>query len=160
MKTALGDLNIGRPGRRRNQSRRGVIIEISRQPRFGRSRALGFEKSAYPFTYVRDFVNTHEQINFGELFSKRPPFSLRKTACADENATGPRCLQPGHLPQGLFRLFHSRSDERAGIYYEHIRFFRVIGEPEPGLAQVAGHHLGIHQVLGAAEGHYPHRGWG
>ena len=65
-----------------------------------------------------------------------------------------RLLVLGHLEDGVDRLLLRLVDEGAGVDDEHVGVGGVAGQFVPLLLGEPEHHLGVDEVLRAAEGHH------
>ena len=77
--------------------------------------------------------------------SARQPVTIRRLARAV-------LLVLRHLEDRVDRLLLGGVDERAGVHDEHVGFGRVARQLVARLLRQAEHHLGVDEVLGAAEG--------
>jgi len=69
----------------------------------------------------------------------------------------------GHLENGVDGLLLGGVDEGTGVDDEDFGFFRMGGEAGAGAIEQTHHHLGVHEVFGAAQGDEAHGGgrrWG
>ena len=93
-----------------------------------------------------------DRVDLRNLRAQLVAIALRHAAGDDEALALAVLLELGHLEDGVDRFLLGLVDERAGVDDEHVGVGRVarqlvarlLGEPE--------HHLGVDEVLRAAEG--------
>jgi len=108
------------------------------------------------FGNLRHLVNPHERVHLGQQFGQFIAKPLRETTRHNQPL-------PPVLGRPDFRRFENRVhtfllrgiNEGAGVDDDGVGRCRVIGDLDARLEQIAEHQLGIHEVLGAAEGYQP-----
>ena len=101
---------------------------------------------------VIDLAGAEDRIDFGNL---RPQFlavALGKAAGDHQPARPAVRLVLGHLEDGVDRLLLGRVDERTRVHHQHVGLGGLARDLVPGTFGKPQHHLGIDEVLGAAEG--------
>ena len=100
-----------------------------------------------------DLVNAHEGVHFGKELGQFVAKTLRQAAGDDQAlAAVLRLAHFGGFEDGVHAFLLRGVNERAGVDDDDIGLRGVIGDLDAVLQQRAEHDLGVHQVLGAAEG--------
>ena len=101
---------------------------------------------------VGHLAGAQHGVDLADLRLQFAAVALRQAAGDDEFLAAPGLLQLGELQDRVHRLLLGRVDERAGVDHEHVGRRRVGGDVVAGLLDQADHHLGVDEVLRAAEG--------
>ena len=99
-----------------------------------------------------DLAGAEDGVDFGNLLPQFLAVAFGKAA-SDHQPCGPAFgLVLGHLEDGVDRLLLGRVDERTRVHHEHVGLAGLARDLVPGTFGKPQHHLGIDEVLGAAEG--------
>ena len=90
-------------------------------------------------------------IDLGNLRAQLVAIALAQAAGDDQALAGARLLVLGELENRVDRLFLRRVDERARVHDQHVGLGRIRRQRVAALLREAHHHLGIDEVLRAAE---------
>ena len=171
MVAAFGDFDVSRVRWREPEARRVVVgnvarlagDEVQRLPSVVdecgvRSaecgvRSLG-EQTRDDVAGLGDLVQTHEGIDFRQLFGQLGGKALRHAAADDQPLPRPAAREPAvlmRLEDRLDRFLLRGVDERAGVDDEHVGILRGGGDLHAVRAHTAEHDLGIHEIFRATE---------
>ena len=100
---------------------------------------------------LRHFACSKDCVDLRNLLSQFVAIPLGQAAGDDQSFAGARLLVLGHLEDGVDRLLLRFVDERAGVDDEHVGVGGIAGELMPLLLGEPEHHLGVDEVLRAAE---------
>ena len=109
---------------------------------------------------LRDLVNTHERIHFGQEFGQFVAETLRQAARNNQ-----ALAVIGHFPDlGRFEnrvhaFFLCGVNERAGVDDDRVGLRGVIGDFHAAFQERTEHDFGVHKILGAAERNQPDAQW-
>jgi len=107
---------------------------------------------SYNFRDLRDLVNAHERIHFGQQFGQFITEALGQAAGNDEALTAIfRRADFGGFEDGIHALLLRRVNERAGVDDDGVGLRGVVGDFHAVLEQRAEHDFGVHQIFGTAE---------
>ena len=163
---ALGHLDVGVVAWGGQEPRRVSVVEIGgkgfRLPASGSRHGDGFPvRTKEPCTRLGDGADdlgdlsrAEDGVDFRNLFQQLGAVALRHAAGDDQLPARPRLLVFGHLQDGVDRLLLGLVDERAGVDHQYLGGFGVLGQLVPGLLGEPEHHLGVNEVLGAAQRHH------
>jgi hypothetical protein len=101
---------------------------------------------------LRDFAGPEHRVDLRNLRLELLSIPLRHAAGDDEPLALAGLLQLGHLENGVDRFLLRLVDERARVDDEHVGVGGVARELMTGLLGEPKHHLGVDEVLRAAEG--------
>ena len=102
---------------------------------------------------LRHLAGAEHGVDLRDLGAQFVAVTLGKAPGHDQAAARAILLVPRHLQDRVNRLLFRRVDEGAGIDDEHVGRGLVLDELVPSLARQSEHHLGVDEILGAAEGH-------
>jgi len=97
-------------------------------------------------------------VHFRDALADFVAVALDEAAGDDEFFRPPRGLVAGHFQDGVDGLLFGRVDEAAGVDDEDFGFLRMGGEAGSCTVEQTHHHLGVDEVLGAAQGNKAHGG--
>ena len=97
------------------------------------------------------FAGSEHRIDFRNLRAQLVAIALGQAAGDDQSLAGAGLLVLGHLEDRVDRLLLGFVDERAGVDDEHVGVGGIAGELMPLFLGEPEHHLGVDEVLGAAE---------
>ena len=146
----LADLEVRVAPAAREHPRRELVVEprrqrLVREPRQRRQARRGRRR-------VLELVEADEGVHLGDLLRELAAVLLHHAARDDDAVDLAALLALDLLEDRLDRLFLGAVDEAAGVD-EHDARLAVRNDLVAGLLQVPEHHLGVHEVLRAAEGH-------
>ena len=102
--------------------------------------------------HLRDLVNAHERVHFGQQFRQFVAEPLRQAAGNDEALAAIfRGADLGGFEDGVHALLLRGVNERAGVDDDGVGLRGVVGDFHAVLEQRAEHDFGVHQIFGAAE---------
>ena len=98
------------------------------------------------------FAGAEQRVDLGNLILQFVPVSLGEAPGDHQPLARAGLLQLRHLEDGVDGFLLGLVDERARVDDEDVGLARIGGERVPGLLGQPQHHLGVDEVLGAAEG--------
>ena len=94
-------------------------------------------------------ARANDSVDLGNQRAQLVAVTLRQTACHDEPLAGP--LGRGVFEDRLRRFGFGRIDEGTGIDHDCIGAGRLVDDAPAGEPGARDHHLGVYQVLRAAQ---------
>ena len=101
---------------------------------------------------LRDLVNAHERVHFGQELGQFVAETLRQAAGNDE--AWPRLFAVadlGGFEDGVHAFLLRGVNERAGVDDDGVGLRGVVGDFHAAFQERAEHDFGVHQIFGAAE---------
>ncbi len=147
---ALGDLHVrvGHPAGEQPRGLRVVQIAGGRRAHPGLA-PVGLVHEIHDAVQLR---GPEDGVDLGNLGLDLAAVPLGQTARHDESPRPPPLLELGQLEDRVHRFLAGPVDERAGIDHQAVGALGGFHDLMPRLGEHAQHQLGVHLVLGAAEG--------
>ena len=146
---ALADLQVGAGPGGGQQPGAVLVVEVARVPLWLEQPVRGPDH----FGDVLDVPGAQAGVDLRHVGQQLVPVALHHASGHQQLAAGAGLLVGGRLEDGLDALLLGAFDESAGVDHQHLGLGRIRGDGEPLEPQVPEHHLAIHQILGAPQGH-------
>ena len=101
---------------------------------------------------LRDLVNAHERVHFGQEFGQFVAETLRQATGNNQTlAAMVRLADFGGFENGVHAFLLRGVNERAGVDDDGVGLGGVIGDFHAAFQKRAEHDFGVHEIFGAAE---------
>ncbi|MCY2926901.1 MAG: CDP-alcohol phosphatidyltransferase family protein [Planctomycetota bacterium] len=97
-------------------------------------------------------VHTDDRVDSGRVLEDPFSVAIDQTPGDDDSLRPPRRLMRQRLADHAQRFFPRRPEEPAGVHHDHVGVFHRRADHELPPRQQAKHLLGVHEVLGTAQG--------
>ena len=104
---------------------------------------------------VRHLAGAEHGVDLRDLGTQFVAVALGKAPCHDQTAAPAVFLVPRHFQDRINRFPFRGFDEGAGIDDEHVGRGLVLDKLVPRITRQTEHHLGVDEILRAAEGDEP-----
>ena len=149
MVAAFGNLDVGGVFRRRENSRRKIVIQIRRKRR--RARRIRSQLALDGGQDIFELAGSHQRIDFGNLLEDLIAIALNQASGHDQFFGHAEFFVFGHFQNRVDRFFLRRGDEAARIDDQDVGFFRARRKFIAVSRENAHHHLAIHEVFRATQ---------
>src|SRR5882724_6814598 len=147
--TALGDLHVRVRHPRREQARRGRIVEIAGRGR--RRPVLAVGGLADEVDDALEAGGAQDGVDLRHLLQDLAAIALGEAAGDDQRAAGPALLELGQRENRVHGFFARAIDEGARVDDEAFRLLGALDDRMAGGGETAEHQLGVDLVLRTAQ---------
>ena len=147
---SLGDLQVGGVGGGGGDARPVLLRVVDIPEAVGRAPGHQLLQGGDDLGVA---AGAHDAVHLGQLLHQLVLIALGQAAGDQQLAQLPLLFQLGQLQDILNGLALGGVDKAAGVEHRRVRPLGLGGDLMPGASDQCHHLLGVHQILGAAQGY-------